>query len=137
MAYIIVFFIIGLLFSSLFINLGFRLPIGEDILSKNKCDSCNHELKFYERIPLISYIVQRGKCNYCHQKISFLYFGFELLTGILFSLTYLSFINENNPYIMLLFYFVVPIFTIFVCLILYKCLKLFTPLLCSILTGGR
>jgi len=101
MAYIILFFIIGLLFSSLFINLGFRLPVGEDILSKNKCDFCKHDLKFYERIPLISYIVQRGKCNYCHQKISFLYFGFELLTGLLFSLTYLSFINENNPYIMI------------------------------------
>lgn len=46
-------------------------------------------------------------------------------------------IPESNPYIMLVFYFVVPLFTIMICLTFYMLLKRFFPHICNILTGGR
>ena len=93
--YILLFFILGIITSFFIEILGYRLPLGEDLLKKNYCDKCNHELKFIETLPIISFIIQKGRCKYCHQKISKTYIIFEILTGILFSLTYLSFYNEN------------------------------------------
>lgn len=93
--YLLLFFILGVIASYFIELLGYRLPKDEDILKKCTCDKCSHELKFIEKIPIISFIIQRGRCNYCHQKISKIYIIFEIMTGILFSLTYLSFYNEN------------------------------------------
>ena len=92
-----IFFIIGVLFGYICNNIGYRLPIKESFFNKSKCDKCNHELSIKEKIPIISYIIQGGKCRYCHQKISPIYIIFELLTGFLFSLTYITFFNYNNP----------------------------------------
>ena len=92
--YVFLFFILGII-SSYFIELlGHRLPLGENVLKKNYCDKCSHELKLYESIPIISFIFQKGRCKYCHQKISKKYLLFEIMSGILFSLTYLSFYDE-------------------------------------------
>lgn len=103
MIYAIVLFFVGIVFSFFFTKFGYRLPLGEDILEPSRCDKCNHELTFIEKIPIISFIIQKGKCNYCNQKISRLYIPFELMTGILFSLTYLSFINEELPHLKIIF----------------------------------
>jgi leader peptidase (prepilin peptidase)/N-methyltransferase len=89
--YLLLFFLLGVLCSFFIEILGYRLPIGEYIFKKSTCDKCNHELKLYEKIPIISFIIQRGRCNYCHQRISKLYLFIEILSGILFALTYLSF----------------------------------------------
>lgn len=96
---IIIFFIIGVLLGFIFTNIGYRLPVDLNLFSPSVCDSCNHKLSFKEKIPVISFIMSKGKCNYCNQKISRLYIIFELFSGILFSLTYMTFITENNPYI--------------------------------------
>ena len=93
--YLLLFFILGVITSFFIEILGHRLPLGEYIMKKSYCDKCNHELKFIESIPIISFIIQKGRCNYCHQKISFKYLLLEIITGILFSLTYYSFFNEN------------------------------------------
>ena len=88
-------FFIGVILSFFFTKFGYRLPLGEDLLTISKCDKCNHNLSLIEKIPIISYIFQKGKCKHCNQKISKIYLPFELMTGILFSLTYMSFINEE------------------------------------------
>lgn len=95
MLYILIFFILGIFISYFIEILGYRLPKGEDLFRKSTCDKCNHDLKIYEKIPVISFIIQRGRCNYCHQKISKMYIVFEIITGLLFALTYYSFCNEN------------------------------------------
>lgn len=100
---IIIFFIIGLILSFFFSKWGYRLPVGEDILEVSKCDKCNHRLKFIEKIPVLSYIIQKGKCNYCNQKISWTYLPYELMTGLIYSLTYISFIGEELPTVKILF----------------------------------
>ena len=84
--------IIGTIFGSFYNVVGYRLPKGQSILfPPSHCTNCNHKLSALELIPVLSYIFQKGKCKHCHQKISLFYPIFELLTGILFVLCYISF----------------------------------------------
>ena len=85
-------FIMGTIFGSFYNVVGYRLPKGESIVfPPSHCTNCNHQLTFFELIPVLSYVFQKGKCKHCHQKISLFYPIFELLTGILFVLCYFSF----------------------------------------------
>ena len=85
-------FIIGLVFGSFYNVVGYRLPNGMSIaFPQSHCPNCNHKLKFYELIPVISYIFLLGKCKKCKKRISFSYPFFEILTGVLFLLSYLVF----------------------------------------------
>ena len=87
--YTIVFFIFGTIFGSFFNVVGSRLPNGESIINPpSHCSNCNHKLGFWELFPIISYIFLRGKCKECKTKISIIHPLFELLTGILFALSY-------------------------------------------------
>lgn len=88
----IIIFIIGLCFGSFFNVVGLRLPNNMSIaFPASHCTSCNHKLGKLELIPVISYLIQSGRCKHCHKKISLFYPVFELLTGILFVLCYLSY----------------------------------------------
>ncbi len=90
--YSIIIFIFGLLFGSFYNVVGFRLPKNLSIISPGSfCPKCNHELKWYELIPVFSYIFLAGKCKCCKNKISLFYPCTELITGILFMFSYLFF----------------------------------------------
>lgn len=45
------------------------------------CPSCQHEIGFWENIPLLSYTYLLGKCRHCKAHIPIRYFAIELLTG--------------------------------------------------------
>ncbi len=86
------FFIIGSVLGSFYGVLGERLPKKENFTtSRSHCDSCKHELKFYDMIPIISYLLYRGKCHYCKKEIPKIVFFSELSTSILFAISYYSF----------------------------------------------
>ena len=90
--FIIMFFILGSVMASFLSVVGIRLPREENFVKgRSHCESCNKVLKWYELIPIISYIIQFGKCRNCGKKIGFRYFLYELVTGILFSLSYIIF----------------------------------------------
>ena len=90
--YLIIFFILGSLFGSFFTVIGLRLPKNENFTTTHShCDSCGHELKLYEMIPIISYAIQRGRCRYCKQKIDIMSTFIELFTGLLFAVSFYSF----------------------------------------------
>ncbi len=90
--YIICFFIIGLVFGSFFCCLGLRLSRGESFIKgRSVCDKCHHSLAWYDLIPLFSYIILRGRCRYCKEKVSLLNPFIEIVTAILFALSYYSF----------------------------------------------
>ena len=89
--YLIMFFIIGSYFGTIATIVGIRLPKGEKLFKKLHCDSCSHELKIYETIPIISYIIQKGRCRHCCEKIDTLSLQMEVYSGLLFSLAYLIF----------------------------------------------
>lgn len=52
------------------------------------CPNCQHRLRAYELIPVVSYIIQRGACRHCQTTISPLYPLFELITALLFVLSF-------------------------------------------------
>lgn len=90
--YSVCFFILGTIFGSFYNVVGYRIPKGESILYPNShCTKCGHELKAYELIPIISFLFLGGKCKKCGDKISWFYPIFELLSGILFCISYLVF----------------------------------------------
>lgn len=60
------------------------------------CPHCKHTLRAYDLIPVISWIVLRGKCRDCGKPISVQYPLVELLTGVLFALTY-WYIRPSSP----------------------------------------
>lgn len=87
--HIVLFFLIGLIFGSFYVNLGIRIGKKENIIfPRSHCDNCNHKLKFFELIPVFSYIFLKGKCKVCKKKINIIYPVLELSTGILFALSF-------------------------------------------------
>ncbi len=57
----------------------------------SKCPKCQTPLKWYHNIPVLSYLILKGKCAFCEDKISLQYPVVELITGILFVLTFIKF----------------------------------------------
>ena len=81
----------------------YRLPrdLSVNRPRRSFCPHCNHPIPWYQNIPLVSWLVLRGRCATCGGKISFRYFGVELLTGLLFVAVWRAF-----PWPMALPYFV-------------------------------
>ncbi len=54
------------------------------LMPRSRCQSCAHQLAWFENIPLLSYLVLRGRCRHCQARISLRYPVVELATGLLF-----------------------------------------------------
>ena len=52
------------------------------IAPRSQCVHCQHQLRWYENIPLVSYLVLRAKCAVCHKAISPLYPTVESLACV-------------------------------------------------------
>lgn len=87
--YSIVLFIFGAVLGSFYNVVGYRLPKGESLLfPSSHCTKCNHRLGASELVPIFSYLFLGGKCKNCGQKISLFYPIFELISGLLFAISY-------------------------------------------------
>ena len=94
----------GLVLGSFYNVLGYRLPKKESIVfPSSHCPNCNHQLKFWDLIPVLSYIFLKGKCHYCKKKISIIDPIIELATAILFVISYYIFGFSMNFFIALIF----------------------------------
>ena len=80
------FFILGLIVGSFLNVLVYRLRDAETLLGRSLCRHCQHQIRWYDNIPLISFVLLRGTCRDCENKISWQYPLVELLTGITFAL---------------------------------------------------
>src|SRR5215212_3487642 len=73
----------------------YRWPRDESVITPpSHCPECDHRLAPKDLIPLFSQLWLRGRCRYCSTKISWRYFGVELLTGAAFLLLYLPMIGQ-------------------------------------------
>lgn len=89
-------FIMGTLFGSFFTLAVYRIPLKKDITHQRSfCPNCNHRLEFLDLIPIISYLFLKGKCRYCGEKVRIRYLILEVLSGIVFLITYMSFNIQN------------------------------------------
>ena len=53
---------------------------------RSHCQQCQHQIRWFENIPIASYLFLRGKCSSCSTPISLRYPLVELATGALFFL---------------------------------------------------
>lgn len=88
----IIIFIFGSVMGSFLNVLAVRLSNNESILwPSSHCHNCQHKLKWYELIPVVSYIIQGGKSRCCKTRIPISYLIIEIITGILYMVSYHSF----------------------------------------------
>lgn len=109
---IIMLFIYGTVFGSFYGVVGERLSNGKSIIKPpSSCDVCGKKLRWYELIPIASFVMQKGRCQTCKNKLSIFYPFIEILTGILFVISYLFFGFSSFFFISLLIssYFVIVI----------------------------
>ena len=94
-----------------FLNVvAYRLIKGTSFLGRSACIKCDHQIAWYDLIPIISYIALHGKCRHCQQSISLLYPTIELLTAI--TLTFLYYQIDANYFIGYFLFFSALIVTI-------------------------
>lgn len=87
---IIILFVFGTVFGSFFNVVGIRVPKKIPFHNdRSHCPHCEHQLRFFELIPVLSYVIQGGKCRSCKAKISFMYPFVELMTGLLFAYAFI------------------------------------------------
>ena len=70
----------------------YRMPLGLSVNEPKRsfCPRCKYQIPLHHNIPLVTWLVLRGKCANCGGRISFRYFGVELLTGLLFLAVWLK-----------------------------------------------
>lgn len=92
-------------------------------------------------VVIVSYLLEhkKVKVNTTLANSSFFIYALHgLFIGELGKVIFIMLhIPDNNPYAMLILYFVVPIISVLVCLALYVLLKNYSPKVCNLLTGGR
>lgn len=95
-------FLFGLALGSFSLVVIMRYPKGglkASFRDRSRCDSCQHQLEFFDLIPLISFLINQGKCRWCKKKISYIHPIWELLFGILALVLSLYF---QNPLVLIL-----------------------------------
>lgn len=89
-------FLFGIIIGSFLNVIIFRLQTGRGIGGRSFCMSCGKTLSALELVPLLSFIFLKGKCKNCKTKISWQYPLVELVTGLVFFLTFLK-LSANFP----------------------------------------
>ncbi len=83
------FFVFGAIFGSFANVIIYRLPKEESIVKPGShCYSCKTPIRWFDNIPIFSWFILGGKCRKCGAKFSIRYPLVELLTAVLFALSY-------------------------------------------------
>jgi leader peptidase (prepilin peptidase)/N-methyltransferase len=79
--------VIGIFVGSFLNVVIYRTPLGLSVSTpRSFCPTCQHQLTWWENIPVISWTLLKGRCRTCRQPISIRYPLVELTTGIVFAL---------------------------------------------------
>lgn len=85
---VIYFFILGLIFGSFINCLVWRIHKKESLMNRSYCPKCKQQIAWHDNLPVLSFIVLRAKCRHCQKRISWQYPLVELITGILFAISF-------------------------------------------------
>jgi leader peptidase (prepilin peptidase)/N-methyltransferase len=62
----------------------YRWPAEQSVIRPpSRCPSCEHELAWYDNIPVLGWLFLRGRCRYCGTGVSAQYPLIELATGLI------------------------------------------------------
>ncbi len=76
--------LLGLAFGSFWTVFTYRWPIEQSVVTpRSHCTNCDHELSWYENVPVVSWLILGRKCSSCGSPISWRYPALELATGLL------------------------------------------------------
>ncbi len=83
--------LLGLLIGSFLNVLILRIPKDESIaFPPSHCTKCGKPLKWWHNIPVFSYLALKGRCYYCKDKISLQYPIVEIVSSIIFVISYIK-----------------------------------------------
>lgn len=101
----LIFFLFGLVVGS-FLNVCiYRIPRSISIIKPlSFCPTCGNPIKPWHNIPILSFLFLKGKCAYCKTKISLRYPVVEVINGILYLFSYITF--GLNLSLFFIFFFV-------------------------------
>ena len=86
---VLILFVFGLIFGSFVNAYVWRFKKRKNWVSERSiCPNCKHVLRAKDLVPVLSWLSLRGKCRYCKKPISAQYPAVELLTALLFALSY-------------------------------------------------
>jgi leader peptidase (prepilin peptidase)/N-methyltransferase len=82
-------FVLGLVFGS-FLNVWIsRIPRDQSVVApRSHCPSCGAAIRWHDNIPVLSWLILRGRCRDCGERIPLRYPAVELLTGLLFVMSF-------------------------------------------------
>jgi prepilin signal peptidase PulO-like enzyme (type II secretory pathway) len=88
--------IFGLIFGSAINAVVWRLYVGRSwVRGRSECPDCGHTLAAKDLLPVVSWLALRGKCRYCRKPIKD-HPAIELVTGVLFALSFYALHPANN-----------------------------------------
>lgn len=74
----------------------YRLPEGRSIVNPpSACPRCNHQLAWYDNVPILGWLWLRGRCRYCRTPVSLQYPIIEAITAAFFALTLYFFYDSG------------------------------------------
>ncbi len=109
-ALVMISFVFGTVFGSFFNVILYRFP-KEDrtwVKGRSECESCGHQIFWYDNIPLLSYLFLGGQCRHCGQRIDLVHPAVEFFTGLIFAgVAWWQLIELGRPPLLFLFWLVV------------------------------
>ncbi|MGB9609199.1 MAG: prepilin peptidase [Minisyncoccia bacterium] len=90
----IITFLFGLAAGSFLNCLIYRLAHKKTLFGRSFCPRCQHQIAWYDNIPILSFIILGGRCRHCHQKISWQYPLVELITGFFLVINFFIRLNQ-------------------------------------------
>ena len=81
-------FILGACIGSFLNVVIYRVPNELSLLTSSACPNCKKGIRFYHNVPIFGWLMLGGKCSNCKGSIAWRYPAVELLTALVFALTY-------------------------------------------------
>lgn len=81
-------FVLGACIGSFLNVVVYRVPNELSLLTSSACPNCKNGIKFYHNVPIFGWLMLGGKCSSCKEPIAWRYPAVELLTAMVFMLTY-------------------------------------------------
>lgn len=85
-------FVFGAIIGSFLNVVILRLPREKKLSGRSQCPNCHYTLGFFDLVPVFSYLFLGAKCRSCAEPISSRYAAIEIITGLLFSLVFITLI---------------------------------------------